>query len=235
MKISLVAHTQVAAEMEEIFLPLDGDNPTGAELLSEFAGRACYQSWDRPNPATRTNADYLANILKQQHYSVLEHASFTVYVEGVSRALLTELTRHRHLSFSVLSQRFVNESDADYVVPPALIDHWDSLVVLDAETDVTAKARDVLAAAWDESVGRYKGLVDALEARGLSRKQAREAARAVLPNMTETKIVVTGNHRAWREVIAKRNSPHADAEIQEFAREILSLARVIAPALYTDL
>ena len=85
---------------------LDGYSPEGsADLLAEFAGRACYKAWDRKNPATATTEGYLKNILKQGHFSVLEHSSVTFYVEGASRSLLTELTRHRFLSLSVESQR----------------------------------------------------------------------------------------------------------------------------------
>ena len=80
-----------------------------ASALVEFAGRACYGSWSRPNPATRSNPAYIGHILNQEHFSVLEHAGFTVMLTGVSRSLTHELTRHRHLSHSQRSQRFVNE------------------------------------------------------------------------------------------------------------------------------
>src|SRR5690606_39415906 len=88
-----------------------------ADELAEVAGRLCYQSWDRPNPRTATNRGYLANIIAQGHESVLEHASVTFYVEGVSRALLAELTRHRHLSSSGVSQRFVDSPQLEMVSP----------------------------------------------------------------------------------------------------------------------
>src|SRR3712207_7558756 len=77
----------------------------GGEALAEFAGRACYQSWDKPNPATATNAGYLRHILEVGHLSVLEHGTVTMYLTGVSRSLTHELIRHRHFSFSQLSQR----------------------------------------------------------------------------------------------------------------------------------
>src|SRR5690606_20932523 len=100
-------------------MELDED-ATESETLIEFAGRSCYQSFHKPNPKTRANADYIANIVAQGHHSVLEHASATFYIEGVSRALTHELIRHRHLSFSELSQRFVNVEDAEVVYPPAV-------------------------------------------------------------------------------------------------------------------
>lgn len=224
MKIDVVAFTKLDhAALKTTGFDEHGRPPAAdADLLAEFAGRACYQSWKRPNPATATVQGYLANILDHKHFSVLEHACVTFYLQGVSRSLLAELTRHRHLSFSVLSQRYVDETDAEMVTPPALRD--DDL------------ASVFLAEHWQTTTNAYDTLVEHLtNVKGLPRKQAREAARCVLPNMTETKIVVTGNHRAWREVIAKRNSPHADAEIQELAAGLLHRLKGIAPSCYQDM
>src|ERR671937_2623269 len=93
---------------------------TGGEALAEFAGRACYQSWKKPNPATATNAGYLKHILEVGHLSVLEHGSVTFYLTGVSRSLTHELIRHRHFSYSQLSQRYVPERDAAMVEPDVI-------------------------------------------------------------------------------------------------------------------
>lgn len=196
------------------------------EHLIEFAGRACYQSWDRPNPKTSSNEDYIKNIINSQHFSVLEHASATFYIQGVSRSLTHELIRHRHLSFSQLSQRFVDESDAEFVTPPALAEVMEPFYGTDVEED--------LGSVFYSSVGCYNRLVELLLAKGLSRKQAREAARSVLPNAAETKIVVTGNFRAWREFISKRATPHADAEIRALALEILRQLKELAPSVFFD-
>lgn len=197
------------------------DNVTGADSLAEFAGRACYQSFHRPNPKTAANKDYLANILRQGHESVLEHASATFYIEGVSRACTHEIIRHRHLSYSQLSQRFVDESESEIVCPPAL-----------AEDQVD---RDTLEEVWMEASSWYLTLVNDMTEAGLPRKQAREAARAVLPNMTETKIVVTGNMRAWRDFVKKRYTLAADAEIRKVAGLILGELRQLAPNSFQDL
>ena len=221
MKVSLIASTMV----DWSNIPDNGWEPemytSDADDLAEFAGRACYQSWSKPNPATRAAKDYHANTLAQRHFSIYEHASLTFYVEGVSRSLTHELIRHRHLSFSQLSQRFVDETNATYVVPPAI--QGDGL------------AEEALQNAWDAAQFSYQILVERLTAKGLKRKQAREAARAVLPNMTETKIVVTGNVRAWREFVEKRNSPHADAEIRELAQQILEYLDSEAPLSVQDM
>ena len=216
--VRLVAHTVLADGFPDIE-PQDGD--TDADFLAEGAGRSCFQSWSRPNPKTRENKDYLANIMRQGHESILEHASATFYITGVSRALLSELTRHRHLSYSVLSQRYVDSANAPVVIPPAL-----------RGDKVAEKALND----WQATVGAvYESMVADLQAKGHKRKQAREAARAVMPNMTETRIVVTGNHRAWRFVVARRIDEGADAEIQEVAGMILKELKTIAPGIYQDM
>lgn len=202
---------------------IDGiGNTTDADELAEMAGRACYQSWSRPNPKTATNQGYLENILNQGHESVLEHASISFYVTGVSRSLLTELSRHRHLSFSVVSQRYVKQDRSAAVVPPALRDHGDALdrVGFHASVDLAFKV--------------YEELVESLVVAGLPRKKAYEAARSVLPNATEVKMVVTGNVRAWRDVLRKRYHEAADAEILEFATEVLRHLRDYAPNSVQD-
>ena len=93
---------------------------TDGERLAEFAGRLCYMS--QRNPASRTTRDYLENIKKQGHGSVLEHANYSLLLEGVSRSLTHELVRHRAgFAYSQLSQRYVDESEASFVMPPAII------------------------------------------------------------------------------------------------------------------
>ena len=92
------------------------------EHIAEFAGRACYQSFDKPNPLTARNWDYLENIISLGHESVLEHNPVTFYITGVSRAFTHELIRHRLLSYSQQSQRYVDESEANIVIPPAITD-----------------------------------------------------------------------------------------------------------------
>jgi thymidylate synthase (FAD) len=200
----------------------------GGQALAEFAGRACYQSWDKPNPATATNAGYLAHLLEVGHLSVLEHANATFYVTGVSRSLTHELVRHRHLSFSQLSQRYVPEHDAAMVAPAVIADD--------------PELREAFEAAAGASVRAYAALLKRLEDRlddphtsaTLRRKQARQAARAVLPNATETRIVVTGNYRAWRHFIATRASEHADVEIRGLAVDCLRELVRVAPNAFGD-
>lgn len=190
--------------------------------LAEAAGRLCYKSFDRPNPATASNSGYLANILKQKHFSVLEHASVTFYVSGVSRAMLLELERHRFLSFSVVSQRYVDHSSAQ------MVDHR---ILRQVGGALGADIREHLQSARE----LYERVVVDLEDHEYSRKEARGAARLVLLEGTETEFFCTGNIRAWREVIEKRNSPHADAEIREFAKLVLKELQSYCPNSVQDL
>jgi thymidylate synthase (FAD) len=232
VKVTLIAGTTLAltAPTEEQPLPrlatdewleLLDYNTMDADHLAEFAGRACYQSWDRPNPKTAANKDYLANIIAQGHASVLEHASATFYIEGVSRNFTHELIRHRHLSFSEVSQRYVDVSEYPFVEHPGLVGI--SADERRERTELHQLLRD-----W------YEVNVAALVRGGKSRKEARQAARHILPGGTETKIVVTGNMRSWREVLSKRLSPAADAEFREVAKEILRHLKEIAPHTFQD-
>ncbi|MGV9815791.1 FAD-dependent thymidylate synthase [Streptomyces cellulosae] len=227
MKVTAVASTVVHQIPEGIEWEAVDGRPnslvTDADSLSEFAGRGCYKSWHKPNPGTATNGDYLANILRQGHESVFEHSSVSFYVEHVSRALLVELERHRFLSFSVESQRYVDQakSHPEPVIPPALRGNPELVEDLRAE--------------YFRDMATYRAYVNQLEAQGLKRKEAREAARAILPNATPVDFLVSGNLRAWRDVIRKRFHVAADAEIREFAGLILANLRVIAPYVMRDI
>ncbi len=223
LRVQLIAKTEFTPP-EDVPWTTDAD---GGQALAEFAGRACYQSWRKPNPATATNAGYLRHILEVGHLSVLEHGTVTFYLTGVSRSLTHELIRHRHLSYSQLSQRYVPERDADMVEPD----------VIAADPELHAR----FLAAAEASVAAYTELLAALESRfadepnaTLRRKQARQAARSVLPNATETRIVVTGNYRAWRHFIAMRATEHADVEIRALAVECLRQLHKAAPNVFAD-
>lgn len=183
------------------------DSPSA--IIATAAGRGCYRSWDVPNEKTASPADYLKNILRQKHYSVLEHASFTFHIENVSRAATHEIVRHRHFGFSQESQRFVLEKRGrDIVCPPLLVGNRNALKELSDLSDKAFDVRDLL-------VSQIKD-----EHSDLKRKEIVEAARAVLPNAAATSLFMTGNARSWMEFIDKRDSPAADAEIREVAQEI---------------
>ncbi|MCS7235998.1 MAG: FAD-dependent thymidylate synthase [Armatimonadota bacterium] len=228
LRIWKVAHTTFTLDAWEgtPWAVWQTDSVRDAEVLAEFAGRLCYQSWS--NPSGRSNQAYLQNILAQEHFSVVEHAGFTVVLLGVSRSCTHELVRHRHFSFSQLSQRFYNEEDAAAVVPPLFREDPEALEILQEVYTTTQRA-------YRQLVELAQRKLSALPDRRLRRKRAREAARCVLPNMTETHIVMTGNHRSWREFFEKRGSLHADAEIREVALKIFTeVAQPLAPHLYQD-
>jgi thymidylate synthase (FAD) len=200
------------------------DTEVGGEALAEMAGRVCYMSYGK---GRRTNREFIEHIVDVGHGSVLEHAVWSFVVTGVSRSFTHELIRHRHFSYSQLSQRYVDESESHYVEPDA--------IAADPE----------LHAIWVEAVNAsraaYVRLVEGLQQhyasvsdKTLRRKLARQAARSVLPNATETKIFVTGNARALRHFIELRGSEHADVEIRKVAVQVLKLMQVEAPAMFGD-
>lgn len=204
----------------------DHNVASAPEQLAEYAGRICYMS--QRNPAGRTTAEYNANIIQQQHGSVLEHATFHFLIEGVSRALTHELIRHRAgTAVSQLSQRYVDASDTDFVIPPA-IQQGPPLGI------EQFKQRCV------ESLEYYEDTCKSLEVQFttlppvLRRKRAREAARAMLPNATETKVVWTANGRALRHILELRGSAHADLEIQRFAGVLYRTVAPLAPSFFAD-
>lgn len=212
------------------------DSDVAAESIAEFAGRLCYLSFGadagfegghKMIAGRTTNREYLANILKVRHGSVLEHAVWTLLFEGISRALTHELIRHRHFSYSQLSQRYVDESDVAFVLPPEI-------------REGTA-AFDVWKSSCERSLDDYRQLLGLVEEQvrdeasaTLRRKRARQTARAVLPNAAETKIVVTGNCRAWRHFIELRGSPSADTEIRRLAIAVLRLLKNESEGLFGD-
>ena len=216
--VKLLAHTVIDADVIAELMDIQPQS-TDAETLVTFAGRSCYESWHRPRPETYHDRDYIERtIFEQQHGSILEHATATLYFTGVSRAFLTELTRHRHLSFSVRSQRFVNEEGANIVIPPAMKD--------------LRHTKNTLLEKFEDQLHTYRWLVRQNLDNGYTRKQAREAARAILPSMTETKMVVTGNLRAWLEVIERRTAPDADAELQEVMGMARDVLKPLAPSIF---
>jgi len=224
LSVQVVGRTQYVPPVLDV--PYESEGETGEDLAC-FAGRACYQSFDRPRAATATNAGYLAHILDVGHGSVLEHASVSLYVQGVSRSLTHELVRHRHLSYSQLSQRYVADSGA-LVLPPEFEGDDVALSFLD---EAKHTAETMYAALTERAEQKLASVPMTKTAR---RKRARQAARAVLPNMAETKLVVTGNLRAWREVIELRATEHADTEIRRFAVEVLRVLQKEAPNVFAD-
>lgn len=212
----------------------ESDAPSAGEYLAESAGRLCYLSYSKPRPGG--NKAYLDNILASGHGSVVESVVFNFIITGVSRSLTHELVRHRSgVGFSQLSQRYVDESVAEYVVPDALKEEVQ-------EARITFKG---IGQVWLSSIYHsheaYKGITSYLFDK-LSditnpterRKAARQAARSVLPNATETKIFFTVNARALRHIIEMRASRHAEVEIRKLAYQLWEIAVKECPNLFGD-
>lgn len=240
------------------------DTDIAAQKLVEVAGRTCYMSFAKPRPGG--NHAYIEHILEVGHGSVLEHAVFNIIIEGVSRSFTHELVRHRAgMGYSQLSQRYVDEKDCKFVVPPAL--ESEVLKARDwlEEKGLTplnwfVKSRDtgpnqgdyfpydletLAGLRWLASCEISQDAYLALSNYGTEklkhitettnrRKAAREAARSVLPNATETKIFVTANARALRHFIEMRGNPAADAEIRAVALSVLLKLKEVAPNLFGD-
>ena len=202
---------------------------TEAERLVEFAGRVCYMSFGSKQ-SSRTTTEYIHNLIRNGHESVLEHAVWTVALLGVSRAFTHQLVRHRvGFAFSQLSQQYHDESDTRFVRPFGI--------------DRVPEA----ATAWDKSMRdsqvAYQRIIKSLAAADQvatsthqreSTRALRSAARSVLPNATETAIVLTVNARALRHFLKIRGGIVGDAEMREVASKLLSLINPEAPAMFSD-
>ena len=193
------------------------------ELVPIFAGRVCYQSFG-DKAGRKTAKEYLSHIMDVGHYSILEHSYVTMYVDRVPRYWSHEQVRHRHFNYSQLSQRFFVPDKLELVVPPVM---WN-------EPDIEQEFLD-----YGEKVGKeYFNKLDRLYSANGSetfalKKKNREAARAVLPECTETKIVITGNFRSWLEYLSKRDTPEADAMFQEVAKLVRVRLQTVAPNIFS--
>lgn len=196
MEVELIAITR--------YLKGDGS----PEALLEHAGRVCYRSESRGDPAS-----FLQARIREGHESIIEHASATFEIRGISRACSHQLVRHRIASYSQESQRYVSMDDPEWVVPPAILQ------------DEGARA------IWERFTEQVKEAYQALRERGIRK----EDARFVLPNATATRIVVTMNFRELRHVFRLRISPQAQWEIREVAVRMLETIYPYAPAVFGDL
>ncbi len=233
-KVTLLARQQYLGD-PDIDWQSDSDNE--AQQIAEFAGRLCYLSFGKELQVIgghktiqgrTTNKEYIANLLEVKHGSVLEHIVFTFLFEGISRALTHELVRHRAgFGYSQLSQRFVDESNIGFVLPPEIAEGTPAFDLWkDACQNALESYRKLLEQVAEQVADEPKAT--------LRRKRARQAARAVLPNSAETKIVVTANARAWRHFIELRASPAADAEIRALAISVLRALEREAPDIFGD-
>ena len=226
---------QVAALLDDEDVPGIPDSvraaPDESSAIVEVSARLCYMSFGR---GRKHIEDFIQNLLAKGDGSVFEHVNYGFVITGVSRSLTHELVRHRAgFAYSQRSQRFVDESEGLYVVPPAIA----------RELGEDGSAEGILKESLEQAGESYKRLVEVLEqslpeemfsSRWDRRKAVRQAARAVLPNATETKIFVTANVRAWRHFIEMRGAAFADWEIRRLALMLLDVLKRESPLLFGD-
>lgn len=193
MEVRLIALTRYLAD--------DGT----PEALIEHAGRVCYRSAPKGNRAA-----FIRTRVQEGHESIIEHASATFEISGISRACSHQLVRHRLASYSQESQRYVDMSAPEFVLPPEMM--------------ANPAAREV----WETFAEEVKRTYYALRELGLKK----EDARFVLPNATATRIVVTMNFRELLHFFRLRITPEAQWEIREMAKRMLALLIPHAPAVF---
>lgn len=222
LKVELLAHTN------------------DAEKLITAAARLCYSPLDIDQVMESIDQEmekqFIEKLLDLGHESPIEHVNFTFGIEGVSRTLLAQITRHRIASYSVKSQRYVKEGQFCYIVPP--------------EIEGIPEAKEIFIKAMEEDQQRYNQLADLLyekhvadfkaegykegQAERKAEKKAIEDARFVLPNACETKLIMTMNARSLFNFFTLRCCNRAQWEIRALAREMLKLVREVAPTLFKN-
>ncbi len=180
------------------------------EKLIEEAGRTCYLSLSKMTDDSEKN--FIRSAIKRGHHSILEHASASFRILGASRAFTHQLVRHRIASYSQQSQRYVDESEFNYIVPP--------------EMSGNAEAMKCYREFMDNSRLTYARL------RELGVKK--EDARFVLPNALESQIVFSANFREFRSVFNLRLDRSAQWEIRRVCLEMLKVLQTNAPSVFGD-
>jgi thymidylate synthase (FAD) len=212
------------------------DDPTplpAAAQVCKAAGQLCYMSFA---PKRTYNADaerYFRNIKESGHGSVLEHANFTFLFYGISRSVTHELVRHRHQSYSQVSQRYVSGRVLRFVERPEYVADAELHAAFERRIDAAAEEYERTAQSLLEQQKAGSELLSG-EARTDLRKKVQQAARSVLPNETEAPIVVTANVRAWRHFLEMRANPHAEIEIRALAFRVYLCLVAAEPILFND-
>lgn len=201
---------------------------TDAEKLIEFAGRICYMSFGK-RQSGKTTSEYIRYLIDQGHESVLEHASWTFVLTGITRSFSHQLVRHRvGFSFSQLSQQYHDESNARFVLPYGL-DHDE--FARSAAIGAFARARKAYSIVSKALKADQSGPPFS-KAKRERLRHIRSVARSVLPNATETSIAVTANARALRHFLAIRGTIPGDIEMRVVCAELLKKIRPDAPAVF---
>lgn len=231
------------------------------EQTVAMAAKLCYAKSDietiKDGLTEEKTAAFVEMLASMGHESPIEHISFTFGIEGISRACSHQLVRHRIASYSQQSQRYVDGSTFDFVVPPSVAENPDLLEKYNKAVELEAKAytelRDALIvqsikkllaenAELNDKMGDTDGLSDSdiiLKFKELDKKQcsafeklANEDARFILPNACTTKIICTFNARSLMNFFAHRCCNRAQWEIRDVAQQMLDLVKPIAPHIF---
>lgn len=207
--------------------------PDGAQLC-KIAGQVCYMSFGPKRTFNEQATRYFDNLKSSGHGSVLEHASFSLLLYGVSRSLTHELVRHRAgMSFSQVSQRYVSGKVLRFVERPEY--QQDEELHAQFENRVERAAAEYAALTERLLELQREGVsILSADARRDLRKKVQQTARSVLPNETEAPIVVTANARAWRHIIEMRADAHAEVEIRALAVRVFLCLYLVDPVLFSD-
>ena len=181
-----------------------------AEKLIETAGRTSYLSFGKQGKDTEKA--FIRMLIKRGHLSVLEHAYATFRISGASRAFTHQLVRHRLCSFIQQSQRYVDESNFNFIEPQSIKNNPEAHSI------------------FTESIDNARKTYMKLQKLGIKN----EDARFVLPNATESQIVITANLREWRHIVELRGEPDAQWEIRNAAIEILKILKKYVPTVFGD-
>lgn len=211
MKVTLITHTP------------------DAEKIIAAAAKLCYSNADidtlLDGLTPEKTEKFLYMLTALGHASPIEHVTFTFGIEGVSRALLAQITRHRIASFSVQSQRYVKENSFTFVTPPAIAEDSEALALYQSAMDDAFAAYQKLAETLEK---KYLAVMD----RRAAEKKAIEDARFVLPNACTTKMILTMNARSLMNFFELRCCNRAQWEIRAVATEMCALVKEVCPTLF---
>jgi len=195
-----------------------------AEYIPEMAGRICYMSFPSKDKEQkgRSHEDHIKHLIEIGHFSVIEHCNFGFVTWNISRSLSHEFVRHRIASYSQLSQRYVDSSDVKFIIPPSIQElekEFPEHPSINKWKEHCIKSKLLYTELTETLSELYKDVPDKTE----KRKLARQTARSILPNCTETKIFFTMNTRSLRHFLSLRASAAADREIRLLAIKIYKI------------
>ena len=209
MKVRLIAITSyLGGDGREASTDLSVQGTLGGEALIEHAGRICYRSRGKGTP--ESTARFIQKRVAEGHESIIEHASASFEISGISRSCSHQLVRHRIASYSQESQRYVDMSDPEWVIPE----------------DVTADPQAL--ATWNTSLEQIQEAYRRLRQAGVKK----EDARFLLPNAAATRLIMTANYRELLHLFRIRISPHAQWEICQVSIRMLEAVYRYAPSVF---